>query len=629
MEKSQLTKIPPCPQMLRIKRCRRGLVVLPRNDIENMNPIEMMRHSAAHVMAAAIQSLFPKAKFGVGPAVDNGFYYDIDIGRTVTPEDLKDIQKAMQKLANKKLAFERQEMKIDEAIKLFEKLGQPFKVELLNDIKSKGTTKLSAEEEGDIDPAMKGKVSIYTTGEFIDLCRGPHVEDSSKIGAFKVWKMAGAFWRGKETNPQLQRIYGLCFATQDELEAYEKMMEEAEKRDHKKLGKELGLFSFSDLVGSGLPLWSPKGTVLRTLLDDYVWELRKAKGFNKVTIPHITKKDLYVKSGHWSKFKDELFKIVTREKHEFALKPMNCPHHTQIFDSEMRSYRDMPQRYAETTMCYRDEQTGELSGLSRVRCITQDDAHVFCRKSQIEQEMFGIWDIVDAFYATFGFELKLRLSTHDPDHFEKYLGTPEVWQEAESQLKKLIEKRGVDCVEGKGEAAMYGPKLDFMGKDALGRLHQVATIQLDFNMPANFELNCINEKGEKEQVVMIHCAIMGSIERFLAVLIEHYAGAFPLWLSPVQVAVLPVADRHFEAAHKFALTLKAQGIRVEVDDMAESVGKKIRNAEKQKTPCMIVYGDKEVEGQELTVRWRGEQNQETLPNAAFLEKVLEKISERA
>ncbi len=615
--------------MLRIKRCRRGLVVLPRNDIENMNPIEMMRHSAAHVMAAAIQSLFPKAKFGVGPAVDNGFYYDIDIGRTVTPEDLKDIQKAMQKLANKKLAFERQEMKIDEAIKLFEKLGQPFKVELLNDIKSKGTTKLSAEEEGDIDPAMKGKVSIYTTGEFIDLCRGPHVEDSSKIGAFKVWKMAGAFWRGKETNPQLQRIYGLCFATQDELEAYEKMMEEAEKRDHKKLGKELGLFSFSDLVGSGLPLWSPKGTVLRTLLDDYVWELRKAKGFNKVTIPHITKKDLYVKSGHWSKFKDELFKIVTREKHEFALKPMNCPHHTQIFDSEMRSYRDMPQRYAETTMCYRDEQTGELSGLSRVRCITQDDAHVFCRKSQIEQEMFGIWDIVDAFYATFGFELKLRLSTHDPDHFEKYLGTPEVWQEAESQLKKLIEKRGVDCVEGKGEAAMYGPKLDFMGKDALGRLHQVATIQLDFNMPANFELNCINEKGEKEQVVMIHCAIMGSIERFLAVLIEHYAGAFPLWLSPVQVAVLPVADRHFEAAHKFALTLKAQGIRVEVDDMAESVGKKIRNAEKQKTPCMIVYGDKEVEGQELTVRWRGEQNQETLPNAAFLEKVLEKISERA
>ncbi|MHB8830725.1 MAG: threonine--tRNA ligase [Patescibacteria group bacterium] len=591
--------------------------------------IEQMRHSAAHVMAAAIQSLFPKAKFGVGPAVDNGFYYDIDIGRTITPEDLKDIQKAMQKLANKKLAFERQEMKIDEAIELFEKLGQPFKVELLNDIKSKGTTKLSAEEEGDVDPAMKGKVSIYTTGEFTDLCRGPHVENSSQIGAFKVWKMAGAFWRGKETNPQLQRIYGLCFATQAELEAYEKMMEEAEKRDHKKLGKELGLFSFSDLVGSGLPLWSPKGTVLRTLLDDYVWELRKAKGFNKVTIPHITKKDLYIKSGHWTKFKDELFRIVTREKHEFALKPMNCPHHTQIFDSEMRSYRDMPQRYAETTMCYRDEQTGELSGLSRVRCITQDDAHVFCRKSQIEQEMFGIWDIVDAFYATFGFELKLRLSTHDPDHFEKYLGTPEVWQEAESQLKNLIEKRGVDYVEGKGEAAMYGPKLDFMGKDALGRLHQVATIQLDFNMPANFELNCVNEKGEKEQVVMIHCAIMGSIERFLSVLIEHYAGAFPLWLSPVQVAVLPVADRHFEAAHKFAMTLKAQGIRVEVDDMAESVGKKIRNAEKQKTPCMIVFGDKEVEGQELTVRWRGEQNQETLPNAAFLEKVLKMISERA
>ncbi|MFA6100026.1 MAG: threonine--tRNA ligase [Patescibacteria group bacterium] len=590
--------------------------------------LETTRHSAAHVMAAAIQSLFPNAKFGVGPAIDNGFYYDIDIGRTVTPEDLKDIQKAMQKLANKKLAFERQEMKADEAIELFEKLDQPFKVELLNDIKTKGTTKLSAEEEGDVDPAMKGKVSIYKTGEFTDLCRGPHVEDSSQIGAFKVWKMAGAFWRGKETNPQLQRIYGLCFATQDELEAYEKMMVEAEKRDHKKLGKELGLFSFSDLVGSGLPLWSPKGTILRTLLDEYVWELRKARGFNKVAIPHITKKELYIKSGHWAKFKDELFKIVTREKHEFALKPMNCPHHTQIFDSEMRSYRDMPQRYAETTMCYRDEQTGELSGLSRVRCITQDDAHVFCRQNQIEQEMFAIWDIVDAFYATFGFELKLRLSTHDPDHFEKYLGTPEVWQGAESQLKKLIEKRGVDYVEGKGEAAMYGPKLDFMGKDALGRLHQVATIQLDFNMPANFDLNCVNEKGEKEPVVMIHCAIMGSIERFLAVLIEHYAGAFPLWLSPVQVAVLPVADRHNDAAYAFASKLIEQGIRVEIDNTTESVGKKIRNAEKQKTPCMLVYGEKEAEGKELTVRWRGQADQETLPIAAFLEKVLNLIINR-
>ncbi|MDD2785853.1 MAG: threonine--tRNA ligase [Patescibacteria group bacterium] len=590
--------------------------------------IEQIRHSAAHVMAAAIQKLFPNAKFGVGPAVDNGFYYDIDIGRTVTPEDLREIQKEMQKLANKKLAFERQEMSADEAIVLFEKLNQPFKVELLNDIKTKGTTKLSAEEAADVDPAMQGKVSVYTTGDFTDLCRGPHVEDSSQIGAFKVWKMAGAFWRGKETNPQLQRIYGLCFATQEELDAYEAMMAEAEKRDHKKLGKELGLFSFSDLVGSGLPLWSPKGTILRTVLDEYVWELRKAKGFTKVAIPHITKKDLYVKSGHWAKFKDELFKIVTRENHEFALKPMNCPHHTQIFDSEMRSYRDMPQRYAETTMVYRDEQTGELSGLSRVRCITQDDAHVFCRKNQIEQECFAIWDIIDVFYKTFGFELNLRLSTHDPDNFDKYLGTPEVWQEAESQLKSLIEKRGVSFVEGKGEAAMYGPKLDFMGKDALGRLHQVATIQLDFNMPVNFDLNCVNEKGEKEGIVMIHCAIMGSIERFLSVLIEHYAGAFPLWLAPVQVSVLPVADRHVDAAIKFANELKEQGMRVEVDDSTESVGKKIRNAEKKKMPCMIVYGDKEMDG-ELTVRWRGVDNQETLPKAEFVEKVLKLISERS
>jgi threonyl-tRNA synthetase len=590
--------------------------------------IDVMRHSAAHVMAAAIQSLFPKAKFGVGPAVDNGFYYDIDIGRTVTPEDLKDIQKAMQKLANKKLGFERQEMGIDEAIKVFGDLDQPFKVELLNDIKTKGTTKLSVEEAADVDPAMKGKVSLYKTGEFTDLCRGPHVDDSSQIGVFKVWKMAGAFWRGKEGNPQLQRIYGLCFATQAELDDYEKMLEEAQKRDHKKLGKELGLFSFSDLVGSGLPLWSPKGTILRDVLDQYVWELRQAKGFGRVAIPHITKKDLYIKSGHWAKFKDELFKIVTREKHEYALKPMNCPHHTQIFDSEMRSYRDMPQRYAETTMVYRDEQSGELSGLSRVLCITQDDAHVFCRKSQIEQEYFAIWDIIDAFYSTFGFELTLRLSTHDPDHFEKYLGTPEVWQDAEAQLKNLVTKRGATFVEGKGEAAMYGPKLDFMGKDALGRLHQVATIQLDFNMPTNFDLNCVNEKGEKERIVMIHCAIMGSIERFLSVLIEHYAGAFPLWLSPIQVSVLPVADRHNEGAAKLASDLRAKGIRVEVDDTVESVGKKIRNAEKQKMPCMIVYGDKEMEGGELTVRWRGQAEQETLPVAALLDKVLDLVVKR-
>jgi threonyl-tRNA synthetase len=591
-----------------------------------MSQIEIQRHSAAHVMAAAIQHVFPDAKFGVGPAIESGFYYDIDIGRAVTPEDLAKISEAMAKVAAERLPFERSEVAIDEAIALFGDAGQPYKVELLKDIKEKGTTSLSESERSEVESV--DRVSLYKTGAFVDLCRGPHVETSGDIGAWKLWKIAGAYWRGKETNPQMQRIYGLCFATQDELNAHIKMLEEAEKRDHKKLGPELDLFVFSDLVGSGLPLWTPRGTLIRNLLDEYVWSLRTKKGYQKVTIPHITKKDLYETSGHWAKFKDELFKIVSREGHEFALKPMNCPHHTQIFDSRLRSYREMPQRYAETTMVYRDEQTGELSGLSRVRSITQDDAHVFCRKSQIEQECFAIWDIIDAFYSTFGFELSVRLSTHDPEKFEKYLGTKEVWDEAESTLRAMVEKRGRAYVEGKGEAAMYGPKIDFMGKDALGRLHQVATVQLDFNMPERFNLACVNEAGERERVVMIHAAIMGSIERFLSVLIEHYAGAFPVWLAPMQVRILPVADRHNGFGEKLRDEFIAAGIRAEVDETTESVGKKIRAGEVSKVPYLLVVGDKEAVGTELTVRIRGQKDQIAIAKPAFIDRVKQEIAEK-
>ena len=592
-------------------------------------PIETMRHSAAHVTAAAIQRLFPNAKFGIGPAIEFGYYYDIDIGRTLTLEDLKQIEREMSKIVEENLKFERKEMTIDEAITLFESLNQPFKVELLKDLQERGTTAVIGEEAGDIDPNTKGIVSVYTLGTFTDLCRGPHVELASEIGAFELQKVAGAFWRGKETNPQLQRVYGMCFTTQDELDEYKKMLVEAERRDHRRLGVELDLFSFSPLVGSGLPLWSPKGAILRGVLDDYVWSLRREKGYQKVAIPHITKKDLYVKSGHWSKYADQLFVIKTREGHEYALKPMNCPHHTQIFNSKQRSYRDMPQRYAETTMVYRDEQSGELSGLSRVLCITQDDAHVFCRKTQIEQECFAIWDIIDKFYKTFGFQLSVRMSVHDPNKFAKYLGTKETWEMAEAQLRSMVEKRGVQYVEGVGEAAIYGPKIDFMGKDAIGRNHQVATIQLDFIMPMNLELSCINEAAEKENIVMIHAAIMGSIERFLSVLIEHYAGAFPLWLSPVQIAILPVADRHFEAAKLLSDKLTEVGIRVEVDDSAESVGKKIRNAEVKKTPLIIVFGDKEVESGNLTVRARGAAEQKVMSTDEFIAEVLERIKSRS
>ncbi|MFH1078065.1 MAG: threonine--tRNA ligase [Patescibacteria group bacterium] len=572
-------------------------------------PIETMRHSAAHVMAAAIQALFPDAKFGVGPAVDHGFYYDIDIGRAVTPEDLKAVEKEMWHIVNKDLEFVREEMTLDEAVALFEKLNQPYKVELLKDLKEKGTT----------------IVSVYRTGTFVDLCRGPHVGHAKEIGVWKVTKSAGAFWRGKAENPQMQRIYGVCFATQEELAAHLAMIEEAKKRDHKVLGPALDLFAFSDLVGPGLPLWTPRGTVLRDTLDAYVWELRRAKGYERVEIPHITKKELYETSGHWAKFKDELFRITTREGHEFAMKPMNCPHHTQIYARRQWSYRELPQRYANTTMCYRDEQTGELSGLSRARSFTQDDAHVFCRMSQAKVEFLKIWDIVHAFYGTFGFKLQVRVSLHDPAHPDKYLGDPERWQASESMLREIVSEQGAESFEAVGEAAFYGPKLDFIALDSLGRDWQVATIQLDMNMPERFDLSCVSETGEKERIVMIHAAIMGSIERFLSIAIEHYAGAFPLWLAPEQIRLMPVADRHVGFSETLAVELRSKGLRVEVDATAESVPKKVRNAEHFKIPVMLVVGDKEAAGEAMAVRRYGVKDQTTQTKDDLVAALLEEI----
>ncbi|MDP3764180.1 MAG: threonine--tRNA ligase [bacterium] len=377
-----------------------------------------------------------------------------------------------------------------------------------------------------------------------------------------------------------------------------------EKPDHKKLGQELDLFCFSDLVGSGLPLWTPKGTIVRNLLDTFVWQLRKKQGYQLVDIPHITKKDLYIKSGHWDKFKDELFHIKTREGHEFALKPMNCPHHIQIFDRKPHSWREMPQRYASTTKMYRDEQTGELNGLARVRAITIDDAHVFCRQNQIKKEFATVWDIIDTFYKTIGFGLTVRLSFHDPKQKEKYLGTSEMWSFAENQLREIAKEKGVDAEEALGEAAFYGPKIDFTAKDSLGREWQVATIQLDINMPERFDLTCVNEKGEKERIVMVHSAILGSIERSLAVLLEHFNGAFPLWLAPVQVAVLPISDKTAEYANKIANELTEAGIRFELYEKNETIGKKIREAETQKIPYLVIVGAKEEENKTVALRQR-------------------------
>lgn len=593
-----------------------------------MQPIETQRHSAAHLMAAAIHSLHPEAKFGVGPSIEFGFYYDIDIGRPVTGSDLKAITDEMKKLIKENPSFEREDMGMDDAIVFFDKIGQTYKVELLKDLKEKGTTSLSEEEKQDLGDVEK--VSVYKTGNFVDLCRGPHVEHASEIGAWKLTKFSGAYWRGDEKNAQMQRIYGVCFATQEELDEHLKMLEEAEKRDHRKIGAELGLFSFSPLVGSGLPLFSPRGVLLRNLLTDFVWELMQPYGYERVWIPHIAKTDLYKTSGHWDKFEDDLFHVSSKKTHDaFVLKPMNCPHHTQIYAAHPHSYRDLPIRYSEVTAVYRDENTGQLQGLIRVRSITQDDAHVFCRPDQVEAEALNMYKIIEGFYKAFDMPLTINLSIRDPKMPEKYLGDDATWKKSEEALANVMKTTGVDYTVEEGEAAFYGPKLDFVAKDAIGREWQLATIQLDFNLPERFELEYVDTDGTKKRPAMLHRAILGSVERFLAILIEHYAGAFPTWLSPVQTQIIPVADRHNEFSYKLRDELIASGIRTEVDDATESVGKKIRSAELKKLPYMVVVGDKESGGEALTVRIRGDKDQQSLEKQAFIERVKKEIEERS
>ena len=471
--------------------------------------LEYLRHTLAHLLAGAVAELYPDAKRTIGPAIENGFYYDFEfVGEKPGEEDLAAIEKKMRELLPSWESFTHKEASADEAKKIFS--DNQYKSELIDEIVAKGE-----------------KVTLYTSGGFTDLCRGGHIEHPAQDidpGAFTLTHIAGAYWRGDEKNTMLTRIYAAAFASKKELDSYLNMLEEAKKRDHKILGPQLDLFTFSDLVGAGLPLWTPKGTILRNILDDYVWELRKRYGYQKVEIPHITKKELYEKSGHWDKFKDDLFRITTREGHEFAMKPMNCPHHTQIYARKPWSYRELPQRYANTTMCYRDEQTGELNGLIRARAFTQDDAHVFCRITQAKDEFLKIWSIVHEFYGKFGFALQVRLSVHDPATPDKYLGDEQLWQKAEELLGEIVSEKEVDAIDGVGEAAFYGPKLDFLAKDSLGRQWQVATIQIDLNQPESFDLTCTNEKGEKERIVMIHAAIMGSIERFLAIAIEHFGG---------------------------------------------------------------------------------------------------------
>ncbi len=571
-----------------------------------MSNLENKRHSLAHLLAAAVMKLYPDTKRTIGPAIDNGFYFDFEFSKPVDEKDLPKIEKEMRKILPTWSKFERSELDAEAA--KAEYPGNQYKYELIDEFTKDGE-----------------KVSFYKSGDYSDLCRGGHVEDMSEIStdSFKLDRLAGAYWRGDEKNAMLTRIYGLAFDTKEELDVYLDQREEAKKRDHKKLGVQLNLFVFSDLVGPGLPLWTPKGTMVRNLLSDYVWQLRKERGYERVEIPHITKKELYEISGHWDKFKDELFRIKTREGHEFAMKPMNCPHHTQIYNSRQRSYRDLPIRYENTTMCYRDEQTGELAGLSRLRSFTQDDAHVFARHSQIKEEFMKVWDIIEIFYGTAGYELKPELSFSDPAQPEKYLGTREVWDNAEQQIKDIAQERGVDAEIILGEAAFYGPKIDFIAKDSLGREMQVATIQLDMNMPERFDLTCINEEGKSERIVMIHAAIMGSIERFLSVYIEHTAGNFPAWLAPVQATVLPISDKHSAYASKLVGELKTAipDLRITIDDRTESVGKKIREGKTQKIPYLLVVGDKEQEAGTISVNSRGSDEQENLTIADFAGKL--------
>ena len=599
-------------------------------------PIHAMRHSVAHITAAAVLRLWPQAKLGVGPVVENGYYYDLDLGEhKISEDDFAKIETEMKKIISEDQPFEHYEMPIDEAINWAEAADQPYKLSLLRDLQRAGTTvarDLDADELGleGAGDSQVSSVSFYRNGVFTDLCRGPHVASTGKVGAFKLMRVSGAYWRGKEGNPQMQRLYGVAFASEKELRQHLAMLEEAKKRDHRKLGQELDLFVFSDLVGAGLPLFTPRGTVLREELSRFSNEVRERIGYQRVFTPHITKQELYERSGHWAKFGKQLFLVTSQETSDaFVMKPMNCPHHTRIFAAQPRSYRNMPVRYIDTTTVYRDEKTGELGGLSRVRAITQDDGHAFCRRDQIEQEINALLAAARELYAAVDMKLRVRLSYRDGS--DGYLGDAELWQSAQTQIKTATQANNLDYFEQEGEAAFYGPKIDMMATDALGREHQLATIQLDFVMPERFELEYTDSEGAKQRPVMVHCALLGSIERFLSVYIEHCAGKFPVWLAPEQIRVITVNQE--EATVAFAEKIVAEGrrlgLRITLDNDSESVGRKIRSSELWKVPYSLVIGDKEVETGELTPRIRKDMAVSEVVASRTVDEFLKTVSHEA
>jgi threonyl-tRNA synthetase len=564
-----------------------NLQLLTWNDVDGK---QTFWHSSAHLLAEALESLYKGVKFGIGPPIENGFYYDVDFGdNTISINDFAKIEKKMQELAQQKSAYKRQEISKAAAIQYFKEKGDEYKLELL-------------------DGLNDGDITFYSQGNFTDLCKGPHLPNTGFIKAIKLMKVAGAYWRGDEKRKQLTRIYGITFPNQQELDEYIKLLEEAEKRDHRKLGQQLGLFAFSQKVGSGLPLWLPNGTFIREQLGDFLKKEQIKRGYFPVVTPHIGKKDLYVTSGHYDKYGADSFQPIhtPEENEEFFLKPMNCPHHCEIYNHVPKSYKELPYRLAEFGTVYRYEQSGELHGLTRVRSFTQDDAHIFCTQEQLKGEFKDVIELVQFVLKKIGFkEFTAQISLRDPENKEKYIGTDENWTKAENAIIEAATEMGLTTVTEFGEAAFYGPKLDFMIKDAIGRQWQLGTIQVDYNLPERFQLEYIGQDNDKHRPVMIHRAPFGSFERFIAILTEHCAGNFPLWLAPKQIAILPISDKFLEYATQISKTLEKQNFRTQLDTRAEKIGKKIRDAEMMKIPYMLVIGEKEVENNQLSVRKHG------------------------
>lgn len=590
----------------------------------NEEQLYAMRHSLAHITAQAVQHLWPEAKFGVGPVVENGFYYDIDLGQTkISEDDFKRIEKEMRGIINRDFPFEYSEKAVDEAIGWAQTAKQPYKEELLNDLKRAGTTIAKDLDSTELGLATEGdaaveNVSFYTDGDFTDLCRGPHAESTGKVGAFKLMRIAGAYWRGKEGNPQMQRLYGVAFAMKEELDTHLSNLELAKQNDHRKLGKELDLFTFSDLVGAGLPLFTPRGTTIRNLLKNALVQVGTQYGAAEVEIPHIAKRVLYETSGHAQKFSDELFEVKGHYD-DFVMKPVNCPHHTQIYNSRPRSYKELPINYMQSTMQYRDEKPGQLGGLTRVRAITVDDGHIFCRVDQIKDEAVKLCNFIKDFHTMLGMYGNhwVSLSVRDYDKPEQYIGDPEDWDAAEAMLQQLSDELGLGAKRMEGEAALYGPKLDFMYKDLLGNERQLSTVQLDFATPKRFQLTYTDSEGQDSTPVMIHRAILGSYERFMAILLENTGGWLPFWLAPEQVRILTINDSVLDYVDEITSILsgvvlmqpvKYNEVRFTTDSRNESLGKKIKEATALKIPVQLIVGPKDKEAREVSVRTQqGEQ----------------------